>query len=110
MADESTAAVERDEDRPLTDDLNASLFESSEQAQLREEWVRVQAGFVDDPNRAVDDADALVRRVLQSVEAALEADRLLVEQRQMDADGPSTENMRTTMRAYRSFFERLLEV
>jgi hypothetical protein len=108
MTETISTAIVRDDGG--SDGSAGSLFEPTEQSQLREEWVRVQAAFVDDPHEAVDAADALVRRVLEGVEAALEADRLLVQKRQMEPDGASTEDLRTTMRSYRSFFERLLEV
>lgn len=87
----------------------APLLDASEKARLRSRWDSVQAGFVDDPRRAVEQADIAVDAVVQRIGEALteERDRLA---RSWDGGSaqPSTEDLRLTMHEYRSFLERLL--
>jgi hypothetical protein len=77
---------------------------------MRMHWGNIQAGFVDDPRRAVQQADELVAQVMKDLAASFARQR---EQIEADAnaggDQPaSTENLRVALRRYRSFFERLL--
>jgi hypothetical protein len=44
---------------------SASLFEGNEAQDLRSRWETIQAGFVDEPRKSVQDADALVATVIQ---------------------------------------------
>lgn len=86
-----------------------SLLDASERARVRSRWDSVQAGFVDDPRRAVEQADIAVDAVVQRIGEALteERDRLA---RTWDGGSvqPSTEDLRLTMHEYRSFLEKLL--
>ena len=41
------------------------LFSESEMGDFRTQWSKVQTGFVDEPRRAVEDADKLVAAVMQ---------------------------------------------
>jgi CTP-dependent riboflavin kinase len=78
----------------------------------------VQAGFVDDPRRAVEDADALVAETMQRLAETFSQERKRLEQefaRQPAASGTAqsgvgTEELRIALRHYRSFFKRLLSV
>ena len=86
-----------------------SLLDASEKARFRSRWDSVQAGFVDDPRRAVEQADIAVDAVVQRIGEALteERDRLA---RSWDGGSaqPNTEDLRLTMHEYRSFLEKLL--
>lgn len=69
-------------------------------ADLRDQWQRVQGTFVDDPQRAVEEASALVERTLGEIHANVTRHR---------ADDPtSTEDLRVSFQRYREFFDRLL--
>ncbi|MFC7328505.1 hypothetical protein [Marinactinospora rubrisoli] len=122
------AAAERDEIRtagdwephraaPERDAAGASAAEQAEEQEapfpaaevdrLRQRWRELQSDFVDDPPASVQDADRLVGDVLNILTAALADQRRALAERGDDA-GRDTEELRLTLRAYRSFLERLL--
>jgi hypothetical protein len=70
----------------------------------------VQIGFVDDPQRAVQQADELVADVMKNLAARFADQRARLEAglgRGGDAD---TEGLRMALHEYRSFFQRLLSL
>ncbi|MGH3672116.1 MAG: hypothetical protein ACRDSH_16030 [Pseudonocardiaceae bacterium] len=69
-------------------------------ADLRDHWQQVQSTFVDDPQRAVEEASSLVERTLREIHAN-------VTRRPAD-DPTSTEDLRVSFQRYREFFDRLL--
>ncbi len=86
----------------------APLFSPDLAKELRTFWDAIQIGFVDDPEQAVRDADALVVRALKSLEETFAAQRDGFQAAGTPEDQGSTENLRTALRRYRSFFHRLL--
>ena len=56
----ATAAAHPDQEGHPT-----PLFNPQDAQSLRSHWDQVQAGFVDDPRRAVQDADSLVAEVIK---------------------------------------------
>lgn len=72
-------------------------------------WDTVKGEFVDEPRRAVADADALVGELLDELQELFKAQRSEIE-RGLDADETSTEDLRVALRRYRSFFDRLLSI
>ena len=64
---------------------------------------------MDEPRKAVNDADALVGELLDELQ------KIFTEQRKsvvhgLDTDQTSTEDLRVAFRRYRSFFDRLLAI
>jgi hypothetical protein len=88
----------------------APLFSDDESTQLRTRWESVQASFVDDPPHAVEEADALVRTVMDRLTDGFQEQRERLEREWGDRDEVSTEELRTALRHYRSFFDRLLKI
>ena len=76
--------------------------------QLRERWLSIQARFVDDPQEAVQQADALVTDVIQRLTRTFEETKDSLETQLGEADDVSTEDLRVGLQRYRTFFERLL--
>jgi hypothetical protein len=72
-------------------------------------WDAVQTTFVDDPRRAVEQADGLVGDVLDEISRVFREQRADLEQRWAD-DSESTENLRVALQRYREFFHRLLTI
>jgi hypothetical protein len=72
-------------------------------------WDAVKGEFVDEPRRAVADADALVGELLDELQELFKQQRTQIEQG-LDADETSTEDLRVALRRYRSFFDRLLSI
>jgi hypothetical protein len=86
------------------------LFSPAEAAELRSRWDSIQVGFVDEPRRAVQEADALVSSTTKRLAEFFSGERRKLE-RQWDRGGElSTEELRVALRRYRSFFTRLLSV
>ncbi len=72
-------------------------------------WDSVKGEFVDEPRRAVADADALVGELLDELQELFRAQRAEIEHG-LDNDETSTEDLRVALRRYRSFFDRLLSI
>ena len=78
--------------------------------ELRKRWTDIQAGFVDEPRRAVEQADALVAEAIKRLAETFANERNQLEG-QWDRGGDvSTEDLRQALQRYRSFFSRLLSV
>jgi hypothetical protein len=71
-------------------------------------WQTIQAGFVDEPQRAVQDADALVAEVMQQLADSFAAERDRLEKQWSGGGDAGTEDLRLALQRYRSFFNRLL--
>jgi hypothetical protein len=76
---------------------------------LKARWEVIQQGFVDDPRRAVSDADSLVDEVLNRLSASFDEQQKNLESQWSDGE-PSTEDLRSALQRYRDFFQRLLAV
>ena len=106
---DTNAVVERKPaDRAESGHQRTPLFASNEAEQLHRNWSDIQAGFVDEPRRAVEQADGLVADVMQRLATAFAKERQTLEQ-QWDRGGDTdTEELRQALQRYRSFFDRLL--
>jgi hypothetical protein len=96
--------------RDQADEQLAALFDANVAQDFRSRWSEVQIGFVDDPKRAVQQADELVAQVMKSLAESFARQRSNIEADVGGADQASTENLRVALRSYRSFFERLLSL
>jgi hypothetical protein len=87
----------------------AGLGSAGDQERFVARWQEIQAGFVDEPRRAVQDADALVVDMMDRLARMLASER-----EQLESAGEtgkvSTEDLRQGLRRYRALFERLLAV
>jgi hypothetical protein len=87
-----------------------TLFASDESNDFWSRWDDIQAGFVDQPRQAVQQADALVAEVMTRLAAIFADERNSLEQQWDRGDNISTEDLRIAFQRYRSFFNRLLAV
>ena len=94
----------------LADDAPTPLFADDELAGYRTRWSGIQTGFVDEPRRAVEEADTLVAEVMKRLAEVFAEERKQLEAHWERAEQVSTEDLRIAMRRYRSFFERLLTI
>lgn len=86
------------------------LFSAEEASKLRAQWDSIQVGFVDEPRKAVEEADGLVATAMKRLAEQFADERSRLEG-QWDCGGDvSTEDLRLALRRYRSFFGRLLTV
>jgi len=72
---------------------------------IRNRFLDIQAGFVDEPRQAVEEAGRFVEELAQQVIDALQAQR---GQLQVPVAEASTEDLRIALRSYRQFVDRLL--
>jgi len=86
------------------------LFSESEMGDFRSQWSKVQAGFVDEPRRTVEEADKLVAAVMQKLAEGFANERSGLEKQWDSGDNVSTEDLRLALQRYRSFFDRLLKL
>ncbi|HEV2579052.1 MAG TPA: hypothetical protein VGU25_17740 [Acidobacteriaceae bacterium] len=89
-------------------DAHAPLFPENETRDLRTRWDKAQGMFVDEPRKAVEEADALVANAVKRIAELFADERAKLEQQWDRGDNVSTEDLRVALRRYRSFFERLL--
>ena len=111
MADAGRDREERSRpDGPVDvhDEPDAPLFVNEDADAYRTRWGGIQAGFVDEPRHAVEEADALVAEVVRRLAEGFAEERRTLEAQLEHTDRVSTEDLRQAMRRYRSFFERLL--
>ena len=111
----STAEVAQELERPEArrrEDQEAAvtLFPDKDTNDFRKRWTDIQTGFVDEPRRAVEQADALVAEVIKRLADSFAAERSKLEGQWGRGDNVSTEDLRVALRRYRSFFDRLLSV
>ncbi len=92
------------------DEAPAALLATEDAAGYRTRWGAIQTGFVDEPRKAVEQADALVVELMKQLAELFTAQRSHLESQWERAEQASTEDLRLAMRRYRSFFERLLSM
>src|SRR5436309_10087356 len=95
-----SAPVERRREDTSNTERQAPLFDSTDAEGLRGRWSDVQAGFVDEPRRAVEQADALVAEVMQRLAQAFAQERSTLEQQWDRGDDVNTEDLRQALRRY----------
>ena len=86
------------------------LFAENESANFRHRWTEIQTAFVDEPRRAVEQADALVAEVIKRLASSFADERSKLEGQWGRGDNVSTEDLRIALQRYRAFFDRLLSV
>ena len=87
-----------------------ALFAPNEANDLRARWDSIQVGFVDEPRKAVQEADALVSDAIKRLSEVFGNERHNLEQQWDRNEDVSTEDLRVALRRYRSFFGRLLAI
>jgi len=96
------------ETRPSSD--SAPLFNPDESKEYKSRWQEIQAGFVDDPKNAVQQADGLVADIIQQLAKIFAEERNTLEDQWSSGGDADTETLRMALQRYRSFFDRLLSV
>lgn len=91
-----------------TEPLTAPLFTPEATAEFRRRWDAIQAGFVDEPRQAVEQADNLVAMTIRQLAEMFADARQRLEGQWDTGQQVTTEELRMALRSYRSYFERLL--
>lgn len=92
------------------DEDASPLFSERESKEFFGRWDALQVGFIDEPRRAVEQADSLVAGTMKRLAEVFAEERARLESQWDRGDQISTEDLRVAMRRYRSFFRRLLSV
>jgi hypothetical protein len=100
LAPPGAATPQQEESTPLLPDREASEFDRR--------WHDLQVNFIDEPQRCVQDADALVAEVMQRLADSFAEERKNLEAQWAGGGEASTEDLRVALQRYRSFFNRLL--
>ncbi|MET8121695.1 hypothetical protein [Micromonospora sp. NPDC005189] len=85
----------------------AALLDADTAQAFRDRWRDVQLRFVDDPQGAAAEAQALVEEAIQALASALAAQKTTLGGWQ-DAGSADTEQLRVAVRRYRDFLDRVL--
>jgi len=95
---------------PAAHQQTIAVFPGEETAGYRTRWDAIQTGFVDEPRKAVEEADALVAQVVKRLTEVFADERTTLEHQWDRGEQVSTEDLRQALQKYRSFFQRLLAV
>jgi len=111
-ADIAAGRLDKTQQHPaaVAEQSSEPLFAHNETEDFRSRWKNVQTGFVDEPRKAVKDADELVASAIKRLAEIFAAERNKLEAEWDRNEDVSTEDLRVAMRRYRSFFDRLLSV
>lgn len=95
---------------PAREGEYARLFSEGDAKDFRARWENLQVGFVDEPRRAVEQADSLVAEAIKRLAGVFADERQKLERQWDRGDNVSTEDLRVALQRYRAFFGRLLSV
>lgn len=93
---------------PAEEDDRQPLLAEDATSDVRDRWEQIQGSFVDEPRRAVEEADTLVAELMQQLADSFAQERQGLEGQWDRGDEVSTEDLRIALQRYRSFFDRLL--
>ena len=97
-------------EQPASENTPIPLLSPNDADGFRTRWDRIQTGFVDEPRRAVEQADALVAELMKRLAEVFSNERGQLEDKWGHDRDVSTEDLRVALQRYRSFFGRLLSV
>jgi hypothetical protein len=106
----STEGRREGEPRAFAHEREAPLLSADEVDDLHDRWTSIQAAFVDEPRKAVQEADGLVARAMKRLAEMFAEERSNLEGQWDRGDQVSTEELRVALQRYRVFFDRLLSV
>jgi hypothetical protein len=89
-------------------ETTGSVLPARQLDDLRAHWTTIQSSFVDEPRRAVEDADKLVASAIKQIEEVFAAERANLEKQWSRGEQVSTEDLRVCLQHYRDFFDRLM--
>ena len=88
--------------------MNEPLLSAGDGETFKQRWEQIQVTFVDEPQMSVREADALVQELMQRLADSFAQERSRLEEQWERGEQASTEDLRTALQQYRSFFRRLL--
>jgi hypothetical protein len=94
--------------QPAVQDGSSGLMNGQRLEYFAGRWDSIQAGFVDDPRRTVEQADRLVAEVIDHLSKLFKEERTKLEQQWSGGGQANTEDLRIAMQRYRDFFRTLV--
>jgi len=85
-----------------------ALIDREESEHFRNRWNEIQARFVDEPRKAVQQADGLVSEVVEKITKVFDTEHSTLEGQWNKGNDVSTEDLRKALQHYRTFFNRLV--
>jgi len=104
---ESTEPTESTESSTTQPDAAEPLLASSVTDDFRDRWSEVQIGFVEDPQKSVAEADALLAQVTRAYQQAVEERRSRIAAVRQDGSA-DTEDLRSALLGYREIFTTMV--
>jgi hypothetical protein len=86
----------------------SNLMQEEKLGYFAGQWDQIQAGFVDDPRRTVEQADRLVAEVIDQLSTMFKEERARLESQWSAGGQANTEDLRKAMQRYRDFFHTLV--
>lgn len=83
---------------------------SNQMEDLRSRWTVIQASFVDEPRKAVQEADALLSAAIKQTEESFHSQKSQIETLLNRGSEASTEDLRIALQRYRVLLDRLLSI
>ncbi len=100
-----------DQPAPSPQDVRPEeFFPPDRREQLKGTWLDIQSAFIDEPGRAVRNADGLVKEILGAVSQKFESARHGLEAEWNRGEQASTEALRIALQRHRALFDRLLSL
>jgi hypothetical protein len=93
---------------PSPKETIGSLLPARQVQELRERWTAIQSRFVDEPRKAVEEADQLIASAIKQIEEVFTAERNDLGEQWHGPEEPTTEDLRQCLQHYRDVFDRLL--
>src|SRR5262245_47198573 len=93
---------------PTRAETPESFLPARQLGELRGRWTAIQSRFVDQPRKAVEEADNLLTTTVQQLEEVFSAERANIQKRWTRGEQVTTEDFRLAFQNYRAFFDRLL--
>ena len=104
------AGVARGEEQHEPQNTPKQLFPENVASEFRSKWDRIQTSFVDEPRKAVQQADELVAEAIKRLAESFANERNRLESQWDRGDEVGTEDLRVALQTYRAFFQRLLSI
>jgi hypothetical protein len=95
---------------PFERRVESRLLAGPEAEEMKSRWNGIQTHFVDDPRKAVQEADELVGSAVKRIADAFSQERGKLEDQWKRGGQVSTEDLRVALQHYRAFFSRLLSL
>jgi len=93
---------------PTPQETTGSILPARQVQELRERWTAIQSRFVDEPRKAVEDADQLLASAIKQIEEVFAAQRNNLEKQWHRGEEANTEDLRVCLQHYRDVFDGLL--